>query len=326
MNLKCKGFILIEVLVVLGIFLLVLAGVMSFYISQQRLYSSGSQQVDLHTGLRLAAERISRELRFARDLKLYSDTNWDPEEADTENYSYIFYDPATRRIMLLNKDGSYPLSDPVVNGITFSSDKSTLLFSIEGGKGGASFVLDSSVRPLNLQTSILVPDSPVALGFSFKAASEEAPEPDPDPEPEPDPDPIIIKEMWVINPGSFPTVQGKNGHYSDTRTWYRYFTHTVTEVNLLLSREIIGKSQKSFSGYWRLTINYEGKVQVLLSEDITIPIGINQFAKTISGLSIPAGEQVTIKLEVSYSSGHNQNTVQLRLEDIQLEVVMIQEP
>ncbi|MGI6365607.1 MAG: PilW family protein, partial [Bacillota bacterium] len=48
-----RGFTLVEVLAVMAIFLLLLAGVYSFFISGQKLFLSGSRQTDLHGSVRL---------------------------------------------------------------------------------------------------------------------------------------------------------------------------------------------------------------------------------------------------------------------------------
>ena len=71
-----KGVTLIEVLIVSGAMVIVLAGIYSFYLSGQKIFHSGAEQVELHDSLRLTAEKISRELRFAESVTLLPE-DWD---------------------------------------------------------------------------------------------------------------------------------------------------------------------------------------------------------------------------------------------------------
>jgi|SRR5690554_5056977 len=159
-----KGFSLVEVVATMAILLLVMAAVMSFFMLSQRIYYSGSRQADLHGSVRLAAERVYREVRFANDLVLLEE--WNASSADTDNYSYIYHDPETATIMLLDQTGSRPLSNEVVAELLFTVEDSNLLYTIQGERGTTSFVLDSSVKPLNVNAITASGENCVALAFS----------------------------------------------------------------------------------------------------------------------------------------------------------------
>ncbi len=166
-----KGVTLIEVLIVSGAMVIVLAGIYSLYLSGQKIFHSGAGQVELHDSLRLTAEKISRKLRFAESVTLLPG-GWDPENAPTDDYSYIYYDGASRRVMLLDSSGPpQPLSGDNVSAINFTAEGRILLFAIEGESGSESFTLDTSVRPLNLSGPISGADSSPVLRYSLPGDS-----------------------------------------------------------------------------------------------------------------------------------------------------------
>lgn len=171
-----RGFTLVEVLAVMAIFLLLLAGVYSFFISGQKLFLSGSRQTDLHGSVRLAAERVIRELRYAHFLTLIGEDDWDPDSADLISYSYIYYDRDTKNLILLNQEGRTPLSDGNITDASFSAKASTLLFSLTGERGPITYTLDSSARLLNYTGNIdanMPASTPVAFLYSLNPVDDE---------------------------------------------------------------------------------------------------------------------------------------------------------
>ncbi len=164
-----RGFTLVEVIIVSAILLLVIAGVYSFFTFGQRVFRSGSGQADLHASVRLAAEKISRELRFAGEVELLEE-NWDPASASTDEHSYIYYDSNNLCLMLLDSTGARAISSPIISNVIFSADPEEgkiLLFTIQGEEGSAVFALDSSVRPMNLSNNIAGAGNAPALRFSM---------------------------------------------------------------------------------------------------------------------------------------------------------------
>lgn len=326
------GFTLVEVLAVLGIILLLIAGVFSFFLSNQKTYASGSKQVDLHNALRLTAERINREVRYAWDILLLDATQWDKDLADTDQYNYIYFDSDTRTIMVLDNTGAHPLSDQIISGITFSAKGSTLLYTVYGDNSATSFSLDSSVRPLNYDGKIYVPVIPVALRYApSKIATPQIPSPEPEPEPEPDPDPnpdpgeddpltpTIV--YWNLDIGAIPKVVGKKASKSFTKTWVRSSPGKIAEMEFSITRTIVSNTvNDKINVDWQLLLCYGGATQVQ-KEKTQQPKGRQVFNITLSDLNIPASADVPFEFKIDYSNHASYNgEMQPIFEDIQVKV------
>lgn len=162
-----RGFTLVELLAVLAIILVLMAAVSSLFIFSQRLFVSTSRRNNLHHSLRVTAEKISNELRFAFFLELIDESNWDVDGVDPAEYSYIYLDRDTNSVILLDDAGSRVLSEGKISDISFYGNVSTLLFTLEGEKGNAVYALDSSVRLLNYRCNFQNPEHPIALRFSM---------------------------------------------------------------------------------------------------------------------------------------------------------------
>lgn len=180
MILKNKGgFTLIEVLASIMIFFLLMAAVYAFFIPGQKLYFSGTRQVDLHNSVRQTAERVINKLRFSHFLTLIGEDDWDPGTADTTSYSYIYHDRENQTLVFLDDNGKTILSSCDIVGVSFSANRSTLLFSITAKSGSRQYTLNSSVRLLNYKGYIdsNMPDStPIAFLFCLDPFKEgEAP-------------------------------------------------------------------------------------------------------------------------------------------------------
>ncbi|HOB35196.1 MAG: prepilin-type N-terminal cleavage/methylation domain-containing protein [Firmicutes bacterium] len=162
-----QGFTMVEMLAVVVIFLLLMFSISTVFMASLRLYHAGMQQAGLHSDLRLAAEKIIRELRFAYYLELLDESVWDIDAIDTSEYRYIYLDRETNTIIQLDETGSHPLSNEVIAGVSFVGNVSTLLFTLHGESGGQSYSLDSSVRLLNYRCNFHNPDNPIALRYSL---------------------------------------------------------------------------------------------------------------------------------------------------------------
>lgn len=163
-----RGYTLIEILAVLVIVLMLLGAVSTVMIFSQRLFISGSQQVNLHNDLRLASEKITRELRFAFFLEIIDESDWDVSTVDSAEYSYIYLDRETNTLIKLKDSKSNAISENVISDVFFVGNVSTLLFTLDGEGGGASYSLDSSVRLLNYRCNLFNnPGNPIALRYSL---------------------------------------------------------------------------------------------------------------------------------------------------------------
>ena len=212
-----KGYTLTEVLVVSVILVLLIGGISSFFIFGQKIYAKGYGQANLHHSVRFAVEQIGRELRYANDMSLMP-ADWSPEQAQTSQFKYIYFDEESKRVMMLDSTGSYQLSDPVITDFQVSKTNKILQYTLVGKRGSVSFTLAASVNPLNLFESIQGEGESSAIAFMVPNPGS-APEadngnpnqpenpnqgdpPDPDepepeePEPEEPPDPVFNYPEW----------------------------------------------------------------------------------------------------------------------------------
>jgi len=324
-ELNKKGYTLIEVMAVSAIVIILLSGVYSFFSLSQRMYHSGTGKVDLHHSIRLASERVIREIRFANELMLLED--WDIESANTERYSYIYYDSENKSVILLDHAGSHSLSEPLVSDFSFSSQGNTLLFSIKGEHKSSQFSLDSSVTLLNFSGLLPNPDHPEAIRFAVPDyGSVNGPSPDPDTNPDPDPDPPgpgTEMDFRVLHHHALPIADSSNPSHTATLEWEETFPEQITEITVSFSRLIEGYRQNnpsSFTGEWKLSVFYNGADHLVKNESIVKPTSRDTFTHTLNEY-IPANQPVKIILYITYwYGGHSNNWIKPEFSDIQLEL------
>lgn len=327
MVLNKKGFTLVEVIVTSAIVLLLLTAVYSFFSLSQRIYRTGSEKVDLHHSVRLASERVIREIRFANELVLLDE--WEIESANTERYKYIYFDSDNKAIVLLDEEGSHSLSDSLVSNFTFSSQGNTLLFTVTGEHNTTNFSLDSSVTLLNFSGLLPNPENPVAIRFAVPdigSGTGPSPDPEPDPDPPADPDPSepdVQVDFRVLHHHALPIADKSNPSFTATLEWEEAFPGNITDISLSFSRTIEGhrqNSSSSFTGEWRLSIFYNGADHPIASESIVQPRNTQTYNHTISEY-IPENQPVKVILYITYwYGGHNKNWIKPVFSDIQLEV------
>jgi len=154
-----QGFTLIEVLATVAIVGLLLSAMYSFVIMSNKMYHSGSDKNDLHYDLRIASEKITREVRFAKSLELLD--SWNPEDAEP-GYRYIYIDQVNNVVVFVNEEGGQLFSGNFISGLAFELDGNTLNFKLEAVRKTSTFKLESSVLLLNLKEQDLFPlDHPV---------------------------------------------------------------------------------------------------------------------------------------------------------------------
>ncbi len=326
------GFSLIEVISVLGIILILSGGVLSFFISNQKTYTSGSKQINLHTDLRFAAERMSRALRYAWNISFLDENFWDPVTADTTYHNYIFFDPGTRTIMMKDESGIYPISEAVITELNYSAKGSTLLFALTGTDGNTTYALESSVKPLNYNGKIQILVTPVALRFARDAAGVLGSPEEPDPGGEAPEIPTYIEHWTTSFPGTvtFPKKSGKNQAYTETKILFTSSSRsgTTKDIDFSFARSILGNAQgnTNFSGKWELYIESSNR-QIIRQEDIKVPIGREIIQATIKDLSIPPSQPITIGLYITYNTGGNsKNNIEPIFEFLDVQATMTNNP
>jgi prepilin-type N-terminal cleavage/methylation domain-containing protein len=152
-----KGFTLIELIVTLAIITLVMSGVFSLLLFNQKVYGKGSSQYDIQSNMRLAASSISQELRYATQIEILDSSAAVPATPDAmdANEGYIYYDSSNGTISKLSKTSpfSIEIGKASGSGITFSheADSSTVMFNIDAKDKDKNYSLSTKTLCLNLQ-------------------------------------------------------------------------------------------------------------------------------------------------------------------------------
>lgn len=321
-----KGSSLVEVLAVSAIIVILFSGIYSFFRLGQRTYLKGTSNIDLHHSVRLAAEKVIRQIRFADGLMLLED--WEEESADIENYNYIYFDSDNRCVTLLDDEGSHFLSDPVISQFSFSADGNTLLFIMVGEDGRAAYSLDSSVTLLNFGGHIANPEQPMAIRFSVPALGT-VPSPseavDDPPLPGVPEDPREELELRIVHHDALPTVDVDYQDHEATLVWEEDFEHPITSISLKFSRKIDGKSKNKnfrFTGEWSLTVFFNGAPHLVRSEEIRTTKSLEQITHTFTEF-IPANQTVKVVLDIDYGyGGHSDNWVKPEFSEIELGITV----
>lgn len=144
-----KGFTLVELLAVLGLFSIVAVLGLSFYISSTKVMVQGSRQSDLQYNIALTSKAITDELLYASDIKLHPTI---PASFDTSRRYVYVQNNAIKHMKNGNTSTVYNNS---VAGRTYSlsfvsSDGSSLDFTVATTEAGQNYNIQSKVRPLNL--------------------------------------------------------------------------------------------------------------------------------------------------------------------------------
>ncbi len=152
-----QGFTLMELLVVLAVLGLLLAGVFGFFLFGARVYHEGTDQAQAQHQLRYAAEYITREVRFANNFRMFPQA---PEEA-LGDFNYIFLGGESDHALIhLNSQGSRVIADACLEALSFT------IIQPGGSGGGSTFkyklVLEMSAaegdRLYTMQSAILLPN------------------------------------------------------------------------------------------------------------------------------------------------------------------------
>ncbi len=148
------GFTVIELVLALFILGLVLAGAYSFFIFSWSSFDRGSSRAVVQNNLRMAAEEITKEVRYAESIEII-DSEAIPGSAENDDV-YIFLNN-NGRIERKDSSGSriipHELDSNVLFDLSFdeSGNSDLLKFIIEEINSGMEF--DTEVRILNLSVS-----------------------------------------------------------------------------------------------------------------------------------------------------------------------------
>lgn len=159
---------MIELLVVLALLGLVLAGVYSLLLWSYRTFYGGSDKAKLHYNLNLASEIIRDEIRFATSLSLldrWSDLPSSPEEVMPGEH-FLYYSPEDGAVILLDKNSSRQVGHPVITSVTFQLEDNSFYYKLEASERDSIFALESTVLLLNTIHPITPEDPLPALRYT----------------------------------------------------------------------------------------------------------------------------------------------------------------
>ncbi|MCM0650755.1 Ig-like domain-containing protein [Clostridium swellfunianum] len=166
-SIKNSGITLIELIITLAIVSLVIAMTFSMNIFANNTFSKGIKKSDVQSTLRLAADYVTKQLRFSGEVELLPAKPADLD-SDTE---YIYIDSSTGSLIHYS-NGVYKTiinsSGGISTNIEFQQqDHQTVYFKISSTLKGEDFSVDSSVIALNLGNNIIQGLSPsYAISFT----------------------------------------------------------------------------------------------------------------------------------------------------------------
>ncbi len=143
------GFTLIELLVAATLMGMVLMTVFSIYSFGLRAFEKGNQKIDLQQNVRIAADMIFREIRYADGLKQVNrSTVRYSNPRDNKRYMITHKrDEIVIQINFVENKIAYHIKEL---DFSFCEESQVLYFFILGDDGNATFSLQSSVQLKNL--------------------------------------------------------------------------------------------------------------------------------------------------------------------------------
>ena len=145
-----KGFTLLEVLAAVTVYALLLGSVFSLYLFGVNTYKVGSNRLDLQQNVRVAADFISRELRYAHALQQVNDHEVQysyPGEAAP----YTIKHKNGEVVQLISNTETkiaYNIETLIFN---WDEHNKVLYFSIKGNDEGNTYAVRSAVCLQNLR-------------------------------------------------------------------------------------------------------------------------------------------------------------------------------
>ena len=139
---------LLEILLALALISMVLSGAYSFYLLGLRSYHEGSKNIDIQQNARISADKIDRELKWARNYNIL---------AGEDRIDFYFFDDARKySFRVRSRDLEFLIGNSVtkvaynIESVRFSTrDPNLIKYTIEAGEGEKKYELSSSVNLRN---------------------------------------------------------------------------------------------------------------------------------------------------------------------------------
>lgn len=173
-KIKNKGMTLLEVIIGIAISSIIIMGVFNFGLFANRAYKAGTSQYDLQSNVRIAMDKISKDVRFARDVQvLTKDWNYELDK----KYSYIYVSKDQKSLMIKKEGSDTPVkllegnSKNAIYELDFKAlgdNDLSLMLSVDDN--GKKFEVNSSETILNIHRGfykrITNPGEVLAVGES----------------------------------------------------------------------------------------------------------------------------------------------------------------
>lgn len=159
-----KGFSLVEVLVVVALLGMILAGIFSFYLFGIRSWREGVNQMDLQQNARIGMEKMTGELRWAAELKnmneLVEGASRVAFKLPQNNLVYVFRRYGNELVMETYKEPyggqqtgwhSHVKVASHITALEFRwDDTKGLVIQLTASAGGREVTLQSAIFPRNM--------------------------------------------------------------------------------------------------------------------------------------------------------------------------------
>jgi len=139
-----QGFTLVELTLAVALLSIILTSFIAFYFWGLRVFNNGIARAELQQNVRIAADYISRELRFAESLELAGAQKvsyFKPQDGNR----YVLKKKGREIVVLINGVENKVASDIAELSLKMVPGKNLLVFEVVGNDGRFNYGIKSSI-------------------------------------------------------------------------------------------------------------------------------------------------------------------------------------